>query len=112
MVLEVVAGGKRRLRKGCNRKAKVDQGVGRLTLAGRQNRSEYQGVLAALANANPKAAQALVTDLLSIAGKSAVGGRSIRGIADRFLKAAQTGPSSPLPAETGAPVRRVPPVSR
>ena len=36
---------------------------------------EYQGVLAALAGSDPKAAHALVTDLLSIAGITAVGGR-------------------------------------
>ena len=58
------------------------------------------GVLAALANANPKAAQALVTDLLSIAGKSAVGGRSIGEIADRFVEQAELGASSALPPET------------
>jgi ATP phosphoribosyltransferase regulatory subunit len=77
-----------------------------LTLAGRQNRSEYQGVLAALANANPKAAQALVTDLLSIAGKSAVGGRSIGEIADRFVEQAELGASSALPSETCALIGR------
>jgi ATP phosphoribosyltransferase regulatory subunit len=97
---------KRRLLKDFNRKGILAQDLERLTLAGRQNRSEYQGVLAALANANPKAAQALVTDLLSIAGKSAVGGRSIGEIADRFVEQAELGASSALPSETCALIGR------
>ena len=40
------------------------------------------GVLAALDSSNPKAAHALVTDLLSIAGISTVGGRTVGEIAD------------------------------
>jgi ATP phosphoribosyltransferase regulatory subunit len=75
-------------------------------LTGNQRRSEYQGVLAALANSNPKAAHALVTDLLSIAGKSAVGGRSIAEIADRFVEQAELGASNALPAETCALIKR------
>src|SRR5262249_40111298 len=98
--LDLAPAWKRRLLKDFNRKATLAQDLERLTLAGRQNRSEYQGVLAALANANPKAAQALVTDLLSIAGKSAVGGRSIGEIADRFVEQAELGASSALPSET------------
>jgi ATP phosphoribosyltransferase regulatory subunit len=97
---------KRRLLKDFNRKGILAQDLDRLTRAGRQNRSEYQGVLAALANANPKAAQALVTDLLSIAGKSAVGGRSIGEIADRFVEQAELGASSALPSETCALIGR------
>src|SRR5258707_1358894 len=96
----------RRLLKDFNRKATLAQDLERLTLAGRQNRSEYQGVLAALANANPKAAQALVTDLLSIAGKSAVGGRSIGEIADRFVEPAELCASSAFPSETSALIGR------
>ena len=49
---------------------------------------EYQGVLAALAGSDPKAAHHLVTDLLSIAGIAAVGGRSVAEIAERFLEQA------------------------
>src|SRR5229473_563721 len=104
--LDLAPAWKRRLLKDFNRKATLAQDLERLTLAGRQNRSEYQGVLAALANANPKAAQALVTDLLSIAGKSAVGGRSIGEIADRFVEQAELGASSALPAETCALIGR------
>jgi ATP phosphoribosyltransferase regulatory subunit len=104
--LDLAPAWKRRLLKDFNRKTTLAQDLERLTLAGRQNRSEYQGVLAALANANPKAAQALVTDLLSIAGKSAVGGRSIGEIADRFVEQAELGASSALPSETCALIGR------
>ena len=51
-----------------------------------QTSSEYAGVLAAMANSDPGAAHALVTDLLSIAGISTVGGRTVGEIADRFLE--------------------------
>jgi ATP phosphoribosyltransferase regulatory subunit len=43
-------------------------------------------VLAALAGSDRKAALALVTDLMSIAGTTNVGGRSVEEIADRFLE--------------------------
>ena len=104
--LDLAPAWKRRLLKDFNRKATFAHDLERLTLATRNGRSEYQGVLAALANANPKAAQALVTDLLSIAGKSAVGGRSISEIADRFVEQAELGASSALPAETRTLIER------
>ena len=43
-------------------------------------------MLAALAGSDRKAALALVTDLMSIAGTTNVGGRSVSEIADRFLE--------------------------
>ena len=49
-------------------------------------RNEYEGVLAALAGSDRKAALALVTDLMSIAGTTNVGGRTVSEIADRFLE--------------------------
>jgi len=104
--LDLAPAWKRRLLKDFNRKTTLAQDLERLTLASRQKRSEYHGVLAALANANPKAAQALVTDLLSIAGKTAVGGRSIGEIADRFVEQAELGASSALPSETCALIAR------
>jgi ATP phosphoribosyltransferase regulatory subunit len=58
----------------------------RLTLAAGTSRNEYEGVLAALAGSDRKAALALVTDLMSIAGTTNVGGRSVAEIADRFLE--------------------------
>ena len=57
-------------------------------------------MLAALAGSDPKAARALVTDLLSIAGISTVGGRSVGEIADRFLEQATLGAGATLPKET------------
>jgi ATP phosphoribosyltransferase regulatory subunit len=58
----------------------------RLTLAAAPGRNEYEGVLAALAGSDRKAALALVTDLMSIAGTTNVGGRTVAEIADRFLE--------------------------
>src|SRR5215472_9630075 len=110
--LDLAPAWKRRLLKDFNRKATLAQDLERLMPASRQKRSEYQGVLAALANANPKAAQALVRDLLSIAGKSAVGGRSIGEIADRFVEQAELGASSALPPETCALIARFLAVAR
>ena len=43
-------------------------------------------MLAALAGSDRKAALALVTDLMSIAGATNVGGRTVAEIADRFLE--------------------------
>jgi ATP phosphoribosyltransferase regulatory subunit len=76
---------RRRLIKDFNRKVSLEQDLERLTLAtGSSN--EYEGVLAALAGSDRKAALALVTDLMSIAGATNVGGRSVSEIADRFLE--------------------------
>jgi ATP phosphoribosyltransferase regulatory subunit len=77
---------KRRLIKDFNRKVSLEQDLGRLTLATAATRNEYEGVLAALAGSDRKAALALVTDLMSIAGATNVGGRSVAEIADRFLE--------------------------
>jgi ATP phosphoribosyltransferase regulatory subunit len=88
---------KRRLRKDFNRKGTLAHDLDRLTLAAANGSAEYQGVLAAFANSDPKAAHALVADLLSIAGISAVGGRSVAEIADRFLEQAELGASTALP---------------
>ncbi len=77
---------KRRLIKDFNRKVSLAQDLERLTLETGKTRNEYEGVLAALAGSDRKAALALVTDLMSIAGASNVGGRSVSEIADRFLE--------------------------
>ncbi|NVN85151.1 MAG: ATP phosphoribosyltransferase regulatory subunit [Rhodopseudomonas sp.] len=77
---------RRRLMKDFNRKTSLAQDLERLTLATGTSRNEYEGVLAALAGSDRKAALALVTDLMSIAGASNVGGRSVAEIADRFLE--------------------------
>jgi ATP phosphoribosyltransferase regulatory subunit len=77
---------RRRLIKDFNRKITLEQDLERLTLATGATRNEYEGVLAALAGSDRKAALALVTDLMSIAGTTNVGGRSVSEIADRFLE--------------------------
>jgi ATP phosphoribosyltransferase regulatory subunit len=77
---------RRRLIKDFNRKTSLAADLERLTLAAGSSRNEYEGVLAALAGSDRKAALALVTDLMSIAGTTNVGGRSVSEIADRFLE--------------------------
>jgi ATP phosphoribosyltransferase regulatory subunit len=104
--LDLAPAWKRRLLKDFNQKATLADDLQRLGLATATGRPEHQGVLAALADANPKAAHALVTDLLSIAGISAVGGRTIGEIADRFVEQAELGASTALPGETRAVIER------
>ena len=77
---------RRRLIKDFNRKRTLAQDLERLATAEVAPRNEYEGVLAALAGSDRKAALALVTDLMSIAGATAVGGRTVAEIADRFLE--------------------------
>src|SRR6266702_936862 len=77
---------RRRLIKDFNRKVSLADDIERLTLATAPGRNEYEGVLAALAGSDRKAALALVTDLMSIAGATNVGGRTVAEIADRFLE--------------------------
>ena len=77
---------RRRLIKDFNRKISLDKDLEQLTVATGAGRNEYEGVLAALAGSDRKAALALVTDLMSIAGTTNVGGRTVAEIADRFLE--------------------------
>jgi ATP phosphoribosyltransferase regulatory subunit len=84
--LELYPVWRRRLIKDFNRKVSLTDDIERLTLATAPGRNEYEGVLAALAGSDRKAALALVTDLMSIAGTTNVGGRSVAEIADRFLE--------------------------
>jgi len=104
--LDLAPAWKRRLAKDFNRKSNLAHDLDRLVLGNRNAKPEYQGVLAALANSDPKAAHALVTDLLSIAGITAVGGRSVGEIADRFLEQAELGAGSALPRETRTLIER------
>ncbi len=106
--LDLAPAWKRRLLKDFNRKKSLAQDLERLSLAATNGRPEYQGVLAALAGADPKGAHALVTDLLSIAGITAVGGRSVGEIADRFLEQAALGAATALPRETARSDRAIP----
>ncbi|MEA2888452.1 MAG: phosphoribosyltransferase regulatory subunit, partial [Bradyrhizobium sp.] len=77
---------RRRLIKDFNRRISLEQDIEHLMVATGPAHNEYQGVLAALAGSDRKAALALVTDLMSIAGATNVGGRSVSEIADRFLE--------------------------
>ncbi len=77
---------RRRLIKDFNRKVSLEQDIEHLTVTTGSAHNEYQGILAALAGSDRKAALALVTDLMSIAGASNVGGRLVSEIADRFLE--------------------------
>jgi ATP phosphoribosyltransferase regulatory subunit len=77
---------KRRLMKDFNRKISLAQDLKRMTLATSASRTDYHGVLAALAGSDRKAALALVSDLISIAGATNLSGRTNAEIADRFLE--------------------------
>jgi ATP phosphoribosyltransferase regulatory subunit len=104
--LDLAPAWKRRLVKHFNRAGSLRHDLDRLAMNAAQARPEYQGVLAALAGSDPRAAHALVTDLLSIAGITAVGGRSVGEIADRFLEQSALGASAGLPAETRGLIER------
>ena len=97
---------KRRLIKDFNRKWSLAHDLDQLALTAASGPPGYQGVLAALAGSDPKAAHHLVTDLLSIAGIATVGGRSVAEIAERFLEQAALGTGSRLPRETRALIER------
>jgi ATP phosphoribosyltransferase regulatory subunit len=104
--LDLAPAWKRRLVKDFTRKANLAADLERLVLGGNLEQPEYQGVLTALSGANPKGAHALVTDLLSIAGINAVGGRSVAEIAERFLEQAALGGGSTLPGEQRSLIER------
>jgi ATP phosphoribosyltransferase regulatory subunit len=103
--LDLAPAWKRRLIKDFNRAGRLQRDLDLPALAN-ANHGDYHGVLAALAGSDPKAAHALVTDLLSIAGISTVGGRTVAEIAERFLEQAALGASSGLPAEQRALIER------
>ena len=104
--LDLAPAWKRRLVKDFNRKWSLAHDLDQLALTPTNGAPEYRGVLAALAGSDPKAAHHLVTDLLSIAGIAAVGGRSVAEIAERFLEQAALGAGTRLPRETRALIER------
>jgi len=104
--LDLAPAWKRRLIKDFNRKWSLAHDLDQLALTADAGPPEYQGVLAALAGSDPKAAHHLVADLLSIAGIEAVGGRSVDEIAERFLEQSALGAGTRLPRETRALIER------
>lgn len=64
------------------------------------NGSNHAAFLAALDGADPKAARAVVEDMLSLAGINQVGGRSAGDIAERFIEQASLRASASLPTAT------------
>ncbi|HVY57165.1 MAG TPA: ATP phosphoribosyltransferase regulatory subunit [Xanthobacteraceae bacterium] len=95
--LDLAPAWKRRLLKDFNRKSNLAHDLDALVLAAAESKPEYRGVLAAIAGSDPKGAHALVTDLLSIAGITAVGGRTVGEIADRFLEQSSLAAGTTLP---------------
>ena len=96
---------RRRLIKDFNRRISLTQDIEQLTLKTGPGGNEYEGVLAALAGSDRKAALALVTDLMSIAGASNVGGRTVAEIADRFLEQS-TLKAGALPRDAASTIKR------
>jgi ATP phosphoribosyltransferase regulatory subunit len=96
---------RRRLIKDFNRKINLAQDIEQLTVSSATTGNEYEGVLAALAGSDRKAALALVTDMMSIAGATNVGGRTVAEIADRFLEQS-TLKAGALPRDALAIIKR------
>ncbi len=91
--LKLPAVWKRRLRDLFGERAQLDQAIARMggkqaAENGNGPNAARVGFLAALEGSDPQAAQAIVEDLLSIAGIETVGGRTAGEIAERFLEQA------------------------
>ncbi|WP_310621142.1 ATP phosphoribosyltransferase regulatory subunit [Flexibacterium corallicola] len=93
--LEIPKAWRRRLRDVFGERQRLDAAIARMSGKDAQPDSKL-GFLAALKGQDPKAAVAVVEDLLSIAGVSAVGGRSPHEIAERFLEQAALSAGSGL----------------
>ncbi|WP_127090086.1 ATP phosphoribosyltransferase regulatory subunit [Aquabacter cavernae] len=79
---------------------RLDADLQRISAERTGNGTGHAGVLNALAGSDPEGARALVTDLLSIAGITTVGGRSVSEIAARFLEQSALDAGNSLPPET------------
>ena len=88
----------RRLRRGLAR----GRGLDAILDEKDESAGEQSGVLAALERTDHAGAKALVSDLLAIAGITAVGGRSAGEIADRYLDQAALRSGARVPAEKRA----------
>jgi len=104
--IDLPAAWKRRLVKDFNRTENLEHDLDRLVESTAGAPAEYQGVLDALAGADRAGARALITDLLSIAGITAVGGRSVNEIAERFLDQAALSATTRLPQEMREVIQR------
>lgn len=105
--LDLPPGWRRRLIKDFARSGDLGVDLAALKLAPQGGGvAAHAGVLSALAGSDKAAARALVTDLLSIAGISTVGGRSVSEIAERFLEQAASGDAQGLPVEKVAVLER------
>ncbi|MEP9368100.1 ATP phosphoribosyltransferase regulatory subunit [Xanthobacter sp. VNH20] len=78
----------------------LDADLTRLNAERATNGASHAGVLNALTGSDPEGARALITDLLSIAGITTVGGRSVSEIAERFLEQASLDAGNGLSSET------------
>ncbi len=84
---------------------RLDEDLVRLSHTPAGGGAAHAGVLSALAGSDPDAARALITDLLSIAGITTVGGRTVSEIAARFLEQAAL-EGNGLSSETAAILSR------
>jgi ATP phosphoribosyltransferase regulatory subunit len=99
---------RRRLQRDAAREGGLSRDLAMLTGGGAEvaPAGNHAALLAALDGADPRAARAVVEDLLSIAGIATVGGRTAGEIADRFLEKARLSAVSTLPAESCEVLRR------
>ncbi|WP_407048303.1 ATP phosphoribosyltransferase regulatory subunit [Methyloraptor flagellatus] len=98
---------RRRLRAVFGDRARMDQAIARLAGSGAGSELvQHAGFLGAIAGANREAAQAVVEDLLAIAGIKAVGARTAHEIAERFLDQATLGGGGGLSAEKAGVLTR------
>lgn len=108
--LSIPAVWKRRLKDLFGERAQLDQAVARMGSKADGNgdavKAERMGFLAALEGSDPEAAQAIVEDLLSIAGIETVGGRTAGEIAERFLEQAALSSSAGVADEAAATLSR------
>ncbi|MXN66177.1 ATP phosphoribosyltransferase regulatory subunit [Stappia sp. GBMRC 2046] len=98
---------KRRLRDLFGERDQLDQAISRMEGQARDGEDGARtGVLAALEGSDPEAAQAIVEDLLSIAGIATVGGRTAGEIAERFLEQAALSSREGIADEAASTLKR------
>lgn len=104
--LDLPAGWRGRLKRHIWRPSYVDEMLTRLTDAGPAAApNTNQALLAALDVMEPARARDVVRDVLALAGISAVGGRSVSEISERFLDKAADAARARLPRDTADAIR-------